>query len=97
MLAAYADSHTPKSIRTLLHLSSQPKFALASAGRLPHAANSSIKGMETVDGTIFVRIAGMIMQLIAGWGEGKGQRGDWGRIPPGWDEAWEGVKDVEGK
>ncbi|KAL7409512.1 hypothetical protein BDY24DRAFT_402896 [Mrakia frigida] len=93
------DSHTPKSIRTLLHLASLPKFALAAPGELPYTSPSSengkaILGTKDVDGTVFVRIAGMIMELIAGWGSGRGERGGWGRFALGWDEGWKEMRDA---
>ena len=86
------DSHTPKSLRTLLHLASLPHLSLAAPGQLPHTAGSTLPGIEALDGSVFVRIAGMVMEQQAGWGKAGGKRRDWGRIAPGWDKAWEGVE-----
>ena len=36
----------------------------------------------------------MIMDLIAGWGAGKGERGEWGRFALGWDEGWKEKRDM---
>jgi len=45
--------------------------------------------MGEVDGSVFVRAAGLVMGNLGwvGWGEKKGA---WDRSALGWDDAWKG-------
>lgn len=89
------DSHVPKSIRALLHYSQL--YGWRAAGSVPGAFDAdgaaSVPGISTVDGSVFVRIAGEIMQYT-GWVKETGAAGDgndneWDRTALGWDGAWD--------
>ncbi|KAF9021105.1 hypothetical protein BDP27DRAFT_1439345 [Rhodocollybia butyracea] len=45
-------------------------------------------GISQVDGTIFVRAAGMLMDFMGWSAYGQPERDDWDRSALGWDEAW---------
>lgn len=49
----------------------------------------TIKGMKELDGSVFIRVAGMLMDYMD-WDKGEGK--DWDRTALGWDEAWEETK-----
>ncbi|BEI81331.1 hypothetical protein CcaverHIS002_0204910 [Cutaneotrichosporon cavernicola] len=89
------DSHVPKSIRSLLHYSQL--YGYKAAGSVPGAFNADgsevVPGIGAVDGTVFVRIAGKIMQYM-GWVKetaagGDSKTGDWDRTAMGWNGAWD--------
>jgi len=46
------------------------------------------KGMSTVDGTVFVRAAGVLMDTL-GWVSYGQAEGNWDRSALGWEAAWE--------
>ena len=83
------DSHTIKSLRTLLYGATRygtiPKGgfigSLGADGKETHA------GMKEVDGTIFVRAAGVLMDTL-GWVTHGQVKGGWDRSALGWDDAW---------
>lgn len=54
-----------------------------------------LPGIGKVDGTVFVRAAGVMVDTL-GWGEG-GEKGEWDRSALGWDEAWIDEKEKEVK
>lgn len=79
----------PKSIRALLYYSQ--KYGATQAGTVPGA--SKIPGGETLDGSLFVRVAGRIMD-VTGWVAAGERERRWDRSGLGWDEVW-GMPDFE--
>ncbi|KZP16254.1 hypothetical protein FIBSPDRAFT_1047623 [Athelia psychrophila] len=87
------DSHIVKSIRAL-YFASQ-RFGHTAAGDVPGALDKdgkeTHKGMSALDGSVFVRAAGVAMDGLgwvtygekAKWWDGSGSAGG-----HGWDEAW---------
>ncbi|ORX36099.1 hypothetical protein BD324DRAFT_630158 [Kockovaella imperatae] len=79
------DAHVPKAIRSLVHFANlygsvpQGGFGMA----LP--ADYSM-----LDGSVFVRAAGVIMDVM-GWCREGEKSGGWDRSAMGYDEAWTGV------
>ena len=84
------DSHVPKSIRSLVHHDQQ--FGHIRAGEVYGAYRSdgseTIEGIGQVDGSVFLRVAGVIMDTT-GWVREGQKEGDWDRSALGYDEAWE--------
>lgn len=83
------DAHTVKAIRTLFYAAQ--KYGTTPPGGaigayLPDGRESH-KGMAKVDGTIFVRAAGVVMDTL-GWVSHGQKEGDWDRSALGWDDAW---------
>jgi len=90
--ALYApDSHVPKTIRTLVY--GAQKYGDTPAGGVPGAigkdGKETLPGLALVDGTFWVRAAGVVSDVL-GWidEEGKLSEGDWDRSGLGWEEAW---------
>jgi hypothetical protein len=50
--------------------------------------------MAKLDGTLFIRVAGQLMDYM-GWD--KGEENEWDRTALGWDEAWEESKEEKEK
>ncbi|KAF8970474.1 hypothetical protein BDZ97DRAFT_1754058 [Flammula alnicola] len=89
----HSDSHVLKSMRTLIfatqHFGDTPPGGVIGAFRTQGGKQEETHvGMGKVDGTIFVRSAGVMMETL-GW-SGYGQKEtDWDRSALGWDAAWE--------
>lgn len=86
------DAHTPKAIRALAY--GARMYGTTSKGGaigafLPGSGNETVKGMSNVDGTVFVRAAGVLMDSL-GWVTYGQQEGSWDRSALGWDDAWKG-------
>ncbi|CAA7269317.1 unnamed protein product [Cyclocybe aegerita] len=87
----HPDSHVLKAMRTLIH--GTKMYGTTAPGGVPGAFRSADgkethKNMAAVDGTLFVRAAGVMMDYM-GW-VGVGQDpGEWDRSALGWDAAWE--------
>lgn len=59
------DSHVPKSIRALLYYAQ--RYGDTKAGAVPGAKeDNTLPGLDKVDGTLFVRVAGKTMDYM-GW------------------------------
>ena len=88
-----ADQHTPKAIRSLVHYANEHGHTLAGEfpGTTDRAGKEVIPRISKVDGTVFMRAAGVVMDVI-GWCREGEKRGGWDRSALGYDEAWEGVK-----
>ncbi|TFK41518.1 hypothetical protein BDQ12DRAFT_645990 [Crucibulum laeve] len=92
----HPDAHTTKVLRTLA-------FAAQHYGHTPpghpigcvgsHTANSEEKeihlGSLIMDGTIFVRAAGVLMDYMGWVTYGQRARDDWDRTGLGWNAAWD--------
>ena len=92
------DSHVLKTIRTLVYAAqkygdSRPGDAIGAFSTKD--GKETHKGMAKVDGTIFVRAAGLVMDNIDWNGRRQGQVRDldtWDRSALGWDDAWKDGK-----
>ena len=91
--ALYApDSHVLATMRTLIYAAQ--KYGDTPPGGVIGAFSTKDgkemhKGMAKVDGSIFVRSAGMLMNYMGWTGHGQTPREDWDRSGLGWD-AWNG-------
>ncbi|KAH8929981.1 hypothetical protein BT69DRAFT_1315351 [Atractiella rhizophila] len=80
--AEHPDEHLTKTIRSLA-------FADSMWGTTPAGAyRCSLDGTDVMDGSIFVRVAGMCMSTL-GWVREGAEEGDWDRSVLGFDAAWE--------
>jgi len=88
----HPDPHVIKTIRSLAYAARE--YGATPAGEAIGAFISgkegveSHKGMAVVDGTIFVRAAGMVMDYMGWVANGQEARPDWDRSALGWDDAW---------
>lgn len=85
------DAHTVKAIRTLYYAAQ--RYGTTPRGGMIGAFDAhgieTLVGAGDLDGTIFVRAAGVVMDTL-GW-VAKGQNeGSWDRSGLGWDAAWDG-------
>ncbi|KZT73831.1 hypothetical protein DAEQUDRAFT_356373 [Daedalea quercina L-15889] len=83
------DPHTLKAIRSLYYAAQQygttpPGGAI---GAFDVESRETHEGMAEVDGTIFVRAAGVVMDTL-GWVAHGQPAGKWDFSAHGWDEAW---------
>ena len=87
----HRDSHVPKTLRTLIFASQ--KYGDKAPGKAIGAFHRD-SGVEThngtgkMDGTIFVRAAGLVMDTL-GWVSYGQKEGSWDRSALGWDAAWD--------
>lgn len=83
------DSHTIKATRALFYAAS--KYGSIPAGKVPGAVGKDGKevlpGIAQVDGTVFIRAAGALMDTL-GWVTHGEKAGSWDRSGLGWDDAW---------
>lgn len=86
----HSDSHVLKAMRTLVLGASQ--YGDTPPGQVPGSLNGEGKethaGIGKVDGTLFVRAAGIMMDTLGWSGHGQ-QEGEWDSSALGWDAAWE--------
>ncbi|KAI0061597.1 hypothetical protein BV25DRAFT_1805308 [Artomyces pyxidatus] len=76
------DAHTLKAFRTLY-------VAAQRYGQLPRGSLSG-EGVQDVDGSVFARVAGVLLDVMGWVGPGEGQdEGTWDRSALGWDAAWD--------
>jgi len=91
------DSHTVKSLRTLLY--GAVHYGTRGVGEVRGALDGEgkevLKGLGEVDGTVFVRAAGVLMNTM-GWVDWGMKEGSWDRSAIGWDEAWDVSDDKAG-
>lgn len=87
----HPDAHVLKAFRTLA-------FAAKEHGAVPAGEvigaflpdqKESHPGAAQLDGTVFVRAAGMLMDYMGWTAHGQEARDDWDRSALGWDGAWE--------
>ncbi|PIL22571.1 hypothetical protein GSI_15260 [Ganoderma sinense ZZ0214-1] len=83
------DAHTLKAVRALY-------YASRMYGRTPHGAvigafdtegRETHPGIAKVDGTLFARAAGVVMDTL-GWVTHGQKEGGWDRSALGWEDAW---------
>lgn len=85
------DSHVPKTLRTLIFASQKygDKAPGAAIGAFHRDSGAEThKGTGKMDGTIFVRAAGLVMNTL-GWVSYGEKEGEWDRSALGWDAAWD--------
>ncbi|KAJ7751458.1 hypothetical protein B0H16DRAFT_1548547 [Mycena metata] len=86
----HKDAHEVKTIRSLYygakHYGQRP--AGGAIGARDEEGKETHVGAGTMDGTIFVRAAGVVSDTLGwvAWGE---KEGEWDRSALGWDAAWE--------
>ncbi|KAI0822325.1 hypothetical protein BC628DRAFT_1327511 [Trametes gibbosa] len=83
------DAHTLKAVRTLYYAAQRygrrpPGSVL---GAFDAQGRETHKGIAQVDGSIFVRAAGVVMDTL-GWVSHGQKEGSWDRSALGWDGAW---------
>ncbi|OCH91869.1 P-loop containing nucleoside triphosphate hydrolase protein [Obba rivulosa] len=83
------DAHTPKALRTLCYAAQKygttpPGGAI---GAFDADGRETHEGTGRMDGTIFVRAAGVIMDTL-GWVSHGQKNGTWDRSALGWEDAW---------
>ncbi|KAJ7501933.1 hypothetical protein B0H11DRAFT_1855201, partial [Mycena galericulata] len=89
----HKDAHVLKAVRTLYYAAQ--RYGGTAPGEAIGARDG--KGGEThvgagkMDGTIFVRAAGLVSDVL-GWIAYGEKEGDWDRSALGWDAAWEDEK-----
>jgi len=85
------DSHVPKAIRSLVHhaslYSSIPSGGIIGAYKGDETAQETLLGSGEMDGTIFIRAAGIIMDVM-GWCREGQKEGHWDMSALGYDETW---------
>lgn len=90
-----SDSHVLKTMRTLVLAARE--YGDTQAGSVPGGFKQSKEGsnlevthegIEKLDGSIFVRAAGMLLDYM-GWTIYGPERDDWDRSGLGWEDAWE--------
>ena len=83
------DAHTVKALRALYYAAQ--KYGTTPAGGAIGAfrpdGSETHEGMAKVDGTIFVRAAGVVMDTL-GWVSHGQKEGEWDRSGLGWEDAW---------
>ena len=87
----HPDSHVPKALRTLIFASQKygDKAPGAAIGTFyPGSGAETHNGTGKMDGTIFVRAAGLVMETL-GWVSYGQKAGGWDGSALGWDAAWD--------
>jgi len=85
------DAHTLKAIRALCYAAQH--YGGKTAGNIPGCFMDEARQKETlpeiseVDGTLFVRAAGVVMDTL-GWVTHGDEPGKWDYSGLGWEEAW---------
>ena len=87
----HPDSHVPKTLRTLILASQRygdkaPGEAIGAFHR--DSGGETHVGTGELDGTIFTRAAGLVMETL-GWVSYGQKAGEWDRSALGWDAAWD--------
>lgn len=86
------DSHVLKTMRTLIFAAQKygdvpPGGAIGAFQANSKAKVETLAGTSKMDGSIFVRAAGMLMDSLGWVNHGQSAKG-WDRSALGWDEAW---------
>ncbi|GJJ14036.1 hypothetical protein Clacol_008293 [Clathrus columnatus] len=84
-----SDAHVPKTLRTLIYASRN--WGTLNKGEIIGTwgpdGQETHKGISGVDGTVFIRAAGMLLDTL-GWVAHGQKPGQWDRSALGWDDAW---------
>ena len=85
------DPHTIKAVRALYYASQHYGHTSAGdvVGTIGNNGQETLKGIGKVDGTVFVKAAGVLMDTL-GWVSHGQTAGNWDRSALGWDDAWKG-------
>lgn len=84
---AYPEEHVAKAMRALAHYGAI--YGTRPVGSFSLGDEKGLDGAEDVlDGTLFVRVAGELMNTMGWVREGK-PKGGYDRAGLGWDELWE--------
>lgn len=85
------DCHVVKSMRSLVYAAREygdkPPGSVIGA-LMRDSSEETHPGISKLDGTIFVRAAGIMMDYMGWVTHGQHAREDWDRSALGWDEAW---------
>jgi hypothetical protein len=83
------DSHVPKVIRSLLYHANSMSTTQTGGFLAALDANGKevIPGVSAMDGTIFLRAAGKVIDHM-GWTREGQKKGSWDMSPVGYDEVW---------
>lgn len=85
----HPEAHLPKVLRTLVYATQ--KYGRTPAGGVPGVFDADgaevLPGLGSVDGSLFVRGAGVMMNTL-GWVSHGEAEGEWDRSALGWDDAW---------
>ncbi|KAJ7776301.1 hypothetical protein B0H16DRAFT_1506234 [Mycena metata] len=86
----HKEAHVAKVVRTLYYCAQRYglKKAGSAIGALDEEGKETHVGAAAMDGTIFVRAAGIVSDAL-GWVVYGEKEGSWDRTSLGWDEAWE--------
>ncbi|KAJ7446126.1 hypothetical protein FB451DRAFT_1538041 [Mycena latifolia] len=87
--AAHREVHLITSTRTLFYCAREygRTPAGAVAGALDGEGKETHPGAAELDGTLFIRVAGVLTEAL-GWVDHGGKEGSWDFSGIGWDEAW---------
>lgn len=97
----HPDAHVLKAFRALAF--GAREYGAVPAGEAIGAflsktdSKESRPGAAQMDGTIFVRAAGMMMDYMGWTAHGQEARDDWDRSALGWDAAWDKDVDISSK
>ncbi|KAJ6564198.1 hypothetical protein B0H19DRAFT_942204 [Mycena capillaripes] len=88
----HKDAHVPKAVRSLYYAARQygAKAPGEAIGARDGEGEETHVGSAGMDGTVFVRAAGVVSDVL-GWIAYGGKEGEWDRSALGWDAAWEGA------
>ncbi|KAF9003378.1 hypothetical protein BDQ17DRAFT_1409195 [Cyathus striatus] len=92
------DAHTVKVLRTLIyatqHFGDTPSGGAIGAWKIGNPNEETLPGTSIMDGSIFVRAAGVLIDYMGWVTYGQTARDDWDRSGLGWDDAWNGHHDA---
>jgi len=87
-----SDSHVLKTMRTLVMAAREygdtPAGSVIGTFRKENASVETHPGIANIDGSIFVRAAGVLMNYMGWTTHGQSEKEDWDRSGLGWDDAW---------
>lgn len=87
------DSHVLKTMRTLVYAAREygdTSLGGAIGATIVNSSKETLTGTNKLDGSVFVRAAGILMDYMGWVTHGQSAREDWDRSALGWDEAWLG-------
>ncbi|KAH7891027.1 hypothetical protein F5I97DRAFT_1934109 [Phlebopus sp. FC_14] len=85
------DAHTVKAVRALCYAAQ--RYGHKQASDIPGCyidearTEETVPGIASLDGTVFVRSAGVVMNTL-GWVTHGDEAGEWDRSGLGWEDAW---------